>query len=111
SQVRDGARALDRTDAGLEHQVERARFGELPVALAGMLARPLEARRLVQLVRAEPPLALLAVDHRIREPADVTRRLPHLRVLDDRGVETDDVVARGDHAVPPRLLDAALQLD
>ena len=58
-----------------------------------MLARPLAALRVLELVGAEALLADAAVDERVGEAADVARRLPDLRVEDDRRVEGDDVVA------------------
>ena len=76
AQVDDRGRLLDRPHVGLEHQVEAARLGQLAAALAGMLARLLRAAELVEVVGAEAPLALLAVDHRVGEVRDVPRGLP-----------------------------------
>src|SRR5581483_2827904 len=93
---------LDRADRRLEHQVEVARLGE--VAL-GRLARPLgrlaPALGLVELVGPETQLACAAVDERIGEAGQVPARLPRPGVLDDRGVERDDVVALLEHRAPP----------
>ena len=67
--------------------------------------------RLRQVVRAEPLLAVPAVDERVGEAGDVAARLPHLGRHEDRGVEADDVVAQLDHRAPPGVPDVALQLD
>ena len=74
-----------------------------------MLARPLSALRVLQVIGAEPLLAELAVDEWIAEAAHVTRRLPDLGVQDDRRVERDDVVALLHHRREPPLLDVVLQ--
>ena len=71
----------------------RASVRSQSLGLARALARPLAALRVVEMVGAEAQLADAAVDERIGEAADVTRRLPDLRVQDDRRVERDDVVA------------------
>src|ERR1019366_4554414 len=96
----------------LEHQVELARLRELALAVfTRLLARFLEALRVLQLVRAKAALARLAVDQRIDEAADVSARLPHAWMHQDRGVQPLDVVARAHHRVPPALLQVALLLD
>ena len=95
---------LDRADVRLEHQVEVARLGE------AVLGAAVRARaRVGQLVGPEPLLAVAAVDERVGERRDVTARLPDLRRHEDRGVETDDVVAHLDHRTPPGVLDVALE--
>ncbi len=74
-QVDHGAGILHRPDEGLEHQVELPRLGELPFRLAFVGLAPLEggiaARGILDLIRAEPRLAFLAVDHRVGEVLDV----------------------------------------
>ena len=57
----------------------------------------------VEMIGAVAGLALAAVDHRVVEPPDVSRRFPRPRVLDDRRVEADD---RQRPAVGPDLDDA-----
>ena len=114
----------------LEHdRLERALLGELALHLVGHLvglglhAVVLEdgdvADRLAgdahrgeeELVGAVAHLGLLAVDERVGEVVDVARSLPGRRVVDDRGIEADDVVATVDEILPPGLLDVVLQLD
>jgi hypothetical protein len=59
------------------------------------------ALQLAEVVGAEALPAGAAVDERIGEAGEVARRLPRARVLDDRRVERDDVVALLDHRLPP----------
>ena len=103
-------------DVGLEHQVELARLAELAAALRAVdLAARVAALlgdRLAQVVLAPAPLALAeALDERVAEAAEVTRRLPDPGVLDDRRVDRDDVVAIGEHRPPPLVLDVVLEQD
>ena len=56
-------------------------------------------------------MAGLALDQRVAERRDVTGGLPDRRRQDHRGVEADDVVAAGDHRLPPLPLDVLLELD
>jgi hypothetical protein len=68
---------------------------KLAAALAAASSRARSgAARVVELVGAEARLALLAVDHRVGEVHHVARRFPVPRVLDDRRVEADHVVAQ-----------------
>jgi hypothetical protein len=64
-----------------------------------------------EVVGAEALLARAAVDERIGEPGEVAGRLPRARMLDDRGVQRDDVVALLDHRPPPGGDDVVLQQD
>ena len=82
----------------------RSQFGPWPGVLAGLL----RAGRVLEVVGAEAVLADAAVDHRIREAADVTRGLPDARMQHQRRVERDDVVALLHHRAQPRGLDVAL---
>ena len=108
-QVDARAALLDGADRRLEHEVEVARLGQIAVrALARGLAGLLRAARVVEVVGAEAVLADAAVDHRIREAADVARGLPDARVQHERGVERDDVVALLHHRAQPGGLDVAL---
>ena len=103
-------RLLERADSRLEHEVELARLREVALlGLAGMLARPLAALRLVELVGSVAALAEAAVDERIAEAGDVSGRLPDRGVEDDRGVERDDVVPLAHHRLEPARLDVLLQ--
>ena len=69
---------LDRADAGLEHEVELARLGEVAVRrLAGLLARRFRPHcSLRGVVGAEALLAGTAVDERVGEAARRARRPP-----------------------------------
>ena len=101
---------------GLEHQVELARLGELAAALRaaqlGVRVAAFGLDRLAQVVLAPAPLALAeALDERVGEALEVARGLPDPRVLEDRRVEGDDVVAVLEHRPPPLVLDVVLQQD
>ena len=110
TQVGDRGRVAHRADVGLEHQVELAGVGEIAVgALARALRRLLAALGVLELVGAKAQLAGLAVDHRVGEAGEVARGLPDPRVLDDRRVDRDDVVAVLEHRPPPLGLDVVLQ--
>jgi hypothetical protein len=76
-----------------------------------MLARLAAALRVLELVRTEAQLAGAAVDERIGEALDVTRRLPDPGVQDDGRVERHDVVAFEHHCLEPALTDVVLQQD
>ena len=80
--------------------------GDVTDGLAGDAHRSEE-----QLVRAVAHLRLLTVDERVGEIFDVARGLPGRRVMDDRGVEADNIVATVDKVLPPGLFDIILQLD
>jgi putative FmdB family regulatory protein len=99
---------------GLEHKVELARLRQLAAALGaaqlGLGVAPLGGDRLAQVVLAPAPLALAeALDERIGEALEVTRGLPDPRVLEDRRVDRDDVVAILQHRPPPLGLDVVLE--
>src|SRR3712207_7041087 len=55
------------------------------------------------------PYTTLFRSQRVVEHTDVTRRDPHLAGQDHRAVEADDVVAAGDHRLPPLPLDVLLE--
>ena len=110
AQVDGRARVLHRADRGLEHEVELARLGQVALRrLARELGGLAPAWRLGEMVGAEALLAGAAVDQRVREPGEVARGLPRARVLDDRRVERDDVVALLDHRLPPCADDVVLE--
>ncbi len=99
-------------DRRLEHQVERARVGEVALgSLARVLRRPAAARRVGDVIGAIAVLAGAAVDERVGEAADVARGDPDLRVQDDRGVEHHDVVALLHHRALPLGLHVLLEQD
>ena len=109
-QVGDRAGLLDRPDRGLEHQVEVARLGQVALLrFAGVLGRFQPAMQLPEVVGAEALLAGAAVDQRVGEAGQVAGGLPHARVLQDRRVDRDDVVAFGQHRAPPLVLDVVLE--
>ena len=111
AQVGHRARVLHRAHVGLEHHVELAGLGQFTVALAGHLAGLFQAARVLELVRAEAALALLAVHHGVTESPHVPRGLPGLGVLDDGRVQADHIGSLGDHGPPPSVLDPAQELD
>jgi hypothetical protein len=88
----------------LEHQVELTRFGER----AG-LAATRAGVRIVELVEAEPVLAVGAIDQWIGEVGEVTAGLPDLRRAEDGGVDQHDVVAHLHHRADPCLANVAEQ--
>jgi hypothetical protein len=108
---------------GSEHHVEVARLRPLPARAAVRAGDPGELDRvgvvdplpggrvLLHLVDAETLVAREALGERVVEDADVAGGHPHLAREDDRGVEADHVVARGDHVPPPLALDVLLELD
>src|SRR3989449_2991913 len=112
-QVDDGRGLLDGAHERLEHEIEHARGGEGPLAPAYWTLRGRLAGGALDagVVRAEPVLAMLAVDQRIGESRDVPRRLPYLGVHQDGGIEALDVVALVNQRAPPALLDVLLELD
>jgi hypothetical protein len=109
-QVGDRGVVPDRADVGLEHEVELAGVGQIAVGpLAGMHRRLARACGVLELVGAEALLAGSAVDERVGETLEVTGRLPRARVLEDRRVQRDDVVAVLEHRPPPLCLDVVAQ--
>jgi len=95
-------------DVGFEHQVEGARGGLFAMALGNHFAR--FCGQGISLVgRAETPFARLAINHRVAERVHVAAGLPDLRMHDDGGFETGDVVTLAGHGVPPEFLDIALE--
>ena len=107
-----GGRAIigRRAHLGLEHQVELARFGEVTAVLLRALRGLLVALLLADLIRAKTRLAGAAIDHRVRESADVPGGLEDVLVGEDRAVEADDVVALVYMFAPPVVFEVALQL-
>src|SRR5690606_31047883 len=102
---------LDRPHERLEHEVEAAGLREVALwpftRTDGRLER---AARLFHLVRAEPRLALAAVDERIREARHVSARFPHARMHEDACIQPLDVITLVDHRAPPRILHVPLEL-
>src|SRR5688572_28043854 len=64
---------------------------------------------LVDLIGAKPFLGQQTIAHRIAEGIDMPRRLPNLRVHDDRRLEAGDIFASAGHRVPPELFDVAFE--
>ncbi len=62
-------------------------------------------------ISPEAPVAVLALDQRIRESVHVTGRLPDARVHQDGRIQPLDVVALVDHRTPPEIFDVTLELD
>ena len=104
---------LHGADVGLKHQIEQPRLGQLAWTSrrARGHARLAWTARLSHLIGAKPLLAEFTIHHRIAEPGDVARSLPHPWVHQNGGVEPLDVIAVPGHAPPPPRLDIVLQLD
>src|SRR6266850_375192 len=104
---------LHGANVGLKHQIEQPRFGQLAWTSrrARGDARLARTGRLSHLIGAKPLLAEFTIHHRIAEPGDVARSLPHPWVHQNGGVEPLDVIAVPGHAPPPPRLDIVLQLD
>src|SRR5690606_13887841 len=96
----DAEALRDRLGVGLRLPLVRTGNEDL---IAGIRTR--------RMIGAEALLRDQAIDERIGEAREMTRSLPHLRVHDDRCVETDDVLALVDHRAPPLVHDVALELD
>ena len=107
---------------GLEHQIESAWRGERAFTIRALQAhlgndlgigelRGGEVARTWEFVEAVASLAGGALNEWIAEGADVARRLPHLRVHQDAGVESNNLVALLHHAAPPGALHIVLQFD
>ena len=64
-----------------------------------------------QLVGAVTHFRLFAIDERVRKIINVPGRLPRRRVVNNRRIKPDNVVAAMHHIFPPRLLDIVFQLD
>src|ERR1700712_1803701 len=86
-----------------------------PVSGSRMSASPLAGGlglvRLDQMVCAVTLVGDQRFDERVVERLDVTGGHPDLARQDDRTVQTDDVLAAGDHRLPPLPLDVLLELD
>ena len=54
-------------------------------------------------------LGILIVDKRVVECAHVTGSLPNLRMHKDAGIDSNDILVKADHSVPPILLDIVLK--
>ncbi len=112
---------LHRAEVGGQQTVEVARLGELALHAAVRAvdagepalrrALVLVLVRLDELVLAEPLVARRALGQRVDERLEVTRRRPHLRGEDHRGVEADDVVAALHDRAPPLAAHVLLELD
>ncbi len=113
AEIDDRSLLFHRTHEGLEHQVEQAGLGQRALAAADRTLRIRLARRPLDpgIVGAKAVLAMSAINQRIGEAGDVSRRLPYLRMHEDRGVEPLDVIAGVNHGVPPAVLDVLLELD
>ena len=118
TEVGDVRRVVDRADDGLEHQVERLRLGKLAAAVGAEEIASVDLRLgllllvgvdVLDLVGPHKLLAVLAHRHRIGERVEVARRLPYLRMHDDRCVETGDILAATHGELPPGLLHVLLK--
>ncbi len=89
-----------------EHQVEVSGCCECSLVSADR-ARCVQ----IDLVSSETALALLAVDHRVGEVADMAAGLPDSGVHENRCIQSDDVVVQLGHLLPPQVTDVVLELD
>jgi hypothetical protein len=114
---------LDGAQVRLEHHVEVAGLGPLPLGAAvgaddvghrdrlRVVDTLLLRVGLLQVILTVPLVTVQALDQRVVEDLDVTGGDPDLTGQDHRGVQADDVVAAGDDGAPPLLLDVFLELD
>ena len=63
----------------------------------------------LDLVRAKALFCEETIDHQIAERAGVAAGLPDFGMHDERGLQTDDILAQQSHRAPPEILDVALQ--
>ena len=111
----------DRTEVGLDHHVDLARFGPLTLR-AAIGADDLGHRhglrisdffllrmRLLHVVLPVPLVALQTLNEGVVEYLDMAGGHPYLPRQDDRRIQADDVVAAGDHGAPPLSLDVLLE--
>src|SRR3989338_4989096 len=63
------------------------------------------------MISEETPLALFALDQRVRKSLHMALCLPHLRVHQYRRIEPGHVVAHLHEHPPPELFDVVLQFD
>lgn len=121
AQVGDGAAVLRGAEVGGEQARELLGLGERAlVAAVGAVEvgeavlREAAVLRLVGLLQVVGAVALVAggaLGERVGERGDVPRRDPDLGRQDHRRVDTDDVLAGGDHVAPPLALDVLLEFD
>src|SRR5208282_4998170 len=103
AQIDNRRGVFNRTHEGFEHQVEIARRRQFATACGAAVA--------LNPIGAETLLAVFAIDQRVGEVFQMTRRFPGARMLKNRRIEPEHVAAVLHHLTPPRLLDVALQLD
>ena len=122
SQVVQAGLVVDGAEIGLEQAGEgprlgpRARLtgdrirhvGEIDGLGVQTLARGV---LLDELVGTVAPVGVEGLHERVGERAHVPGGHPCLARQDDRGVQTDDVVAGADHVLPPLAFDVLLELD
>ena len=122
AQVVQAGLVVDRPQVGLEQAGELARLGP-GARLAGdgvgdhvegdgLGVEALAGGVLLdELVGAVTLVGVQGLHERVGEGADVAGGDPGLTRQDDGGVQSDDVVARADHVLPPLALDVLLELD
>ncbi len=120
TQVVQALFVLDRAQVGLEQAVEHPRLGELALDAAVRAVDLGKGRRrasvlglvpLFQVIGPEAVVAVGALGQWVDELGQVARRLPDIGRQDDGRVEPDDVVAAGDHRLPPLAADVLFELD
>ena len=90
-------------DAGPEHEVEVAGFGEFAAAVGAVGG--------FEVVFAEAAVAFATFGERVGEAGDVSAGAPDVGSHEDGGVESDDVVAAPDEGLPPGVFDVLLEFD
>ena len=65
----------------------------------------------LEVIGPEAVVAVEAFHQRVVKRFDVPGCLPDIRRENHRRIQSDDVIAGGDHGVPPRASDVLLQLD
>src|SRR2546423_10526407 len=113
SKINNRRRILDRANERLEHQVEKARLAEgaLHSARWALRVRRTGSAFDPWIISAKTLFAISTVDEGVHKTANVAARFPDLRIHQDCGIQSFDVVSRAHHRVPPPILEILLDLD
>ena len=105
SEVGDVLIVFDRSDCRLEHQIKRARFGQVVESAFRTLFAGLD------LVRSKALFTLAAVDQRVGKSRLMTGISQNESVHEDGSVQPFHIVALVNVCPPPRALDIVFELD